>query len=284
MPMNVLVDAINQNFRQIEDESRRKVFTDEDGNDTIIIGREEDGNYNIKVAAKGYNANTASDDQLVMSSKWNMWKIIASGVKYMNPATTRRSGNLSLTSTYIGYVGDIFIPIKNIPTPASSSLTQRIQVFVRDWSTKADLNKSGTLYNDGTNRAEVVYSYFILYQYLVIRTTVVWVAGTVTFTPQSHALTNVYPYWEIANPTRAVPPGMGGAGAATGKYCYYDSIVYNPNTTAIEGYDQSSNHVSIAADSFSSIYSYTYRFYDNATSYKFPFDSFVPPIPAVAIS
>lgn len=285
MPANVMVDAINQNFRQIEAESRRKVFTDDQGNDRILLGKKEDGDYAVKVSAPGYNVDTASDDELVMSSDWVMWKIIASGSKYLDPSLTRRSGSLSLTSTYIGYVSDVFIPIVNLPDPTASNFTNRLQVFVRDWLTKRDLNFSGTFYNDGTNKAFVVYSYIITGQYLVLRTTVRWDAGTVSITPRSHATANYYPYWEIANPTRSVPGGMGGGGTFTGKYVYYDSVTYNPYDYALEGYQNPAfTYTTIAADSFSSIYSYTYQFIDNATSYRFPFDSVVPYYPSVDVS
>lgn len=284
MPQNVMIDAINQNFRQIEQESRRKVVTDEDGKDRIIIGRKEDGGYAVKVSAAGYDVNSASDDQLVMNSDWNMWKIIASGSKYFNPTLTRRSGSLSLTSSNIGYVHDIFIPIQNLPNPTATSFTNRLQVFVRDWSTKQDLNFSGTFFNDGTNRATVTYSYIIFAKYLVLRTIVRWEAGTVSITPQSHATRNVYPYWEIANPTRLTPGGQGGGGSPTGQFVYYDSVVYNPYTITLYGTDTSFTNTSIAADSFSSVYSYTYQFQDSATGYRFPYDSQVPYIPAVTVS
>lgn len=284
MPQNVMIDAINQNFRQIEGESRRKVVTDEDGKDRIIIGRKEDGGYAVKVSATGYDVNIASDDQLVMNSDWQMWKIIASGQKYMNPTSTRRSGSLSLTSTYIGYVNDVFIPIQNLPNPTASNFANRLQVFVRDFSTKRDLNFSGTFFNNGTNRATVQYSYIIYGKYLVLRTTVRWEAGTVSITPQSHALMNVNPYWEIANPTRATPGGMGGGGSPTGQYVYYDSVTYNPYTITLYGTDASFSPASIAADSFSSVYSYTYQFQDAATGYRFPYDSIVPYFPSVTVN
>lgn len=283
MPQNTLIDAINQNFRQIESESRRKVVTDENGYDRIIIGRQEDGTYSIKVSGVGASVGTATDDQLVMNSDWNMWKIIASGNMYLNPSLTRRGGTLSLTSSNIGYVSDVFIPIRNLTNPTASSFTNRLQVFVRDFATKRDLHFSGTLYHDGSNWATVNYRYSIFGKYLVIRTVIRWMAGTVTITPQSWAIANTNPYWEIANPTRLVPPGQGGGGSPTGQFVYYDSVVANPYTNALAGFDTSLNRVSIAANSISLLYTYTYQFIDNATGYRFPMDNEVPYQPAVDV-
>lgn len=276
MSQQTMVDAINQNFRQIEAESRRKVITDENGDDRILLGRKETGDYAVKVSAVGYDVNTATDDQLVMSSDWNMWKIIASGQKFFLPTTIRRAGSLTLNSTYIGYISDVFIPIQNLPDPNSTSFTNRLQVFVRDMNTKKDLNYSGIFFNDGTNRAQVVYSYALSGKYLVLRTTIVWESGSVTVTPQSHAQGQLSAYWEIANPTRAIPPGMGGGGAPTGQYVYCDAIIYNPYTYSLTGYDYSYNRITIAADSFSSLSSSTYQFPDSTYGYRFPYDSPVP--------
>lgn len=60
MPQNVMIDAINQNFRQIEGESRRKVITDEDGTDRIVLGKLEDGTYALIITQKGVDVNSAT--------------------------------------------------------------------------------------------------------------------------------------------------------------------------------------------------------------------------------
>lgn len=57
MTKQVMVDAINQNFRQIEAESRRKVITDEDGNDRIVLGKLVDGTYNLVISAPGIDVD-----------------------------------------------------------------------------------------------------------------------------------------------------------------------------------------------------------------------------------
>lgn len=49
MDKNTMISAINDAFRQIQAENRRQVITDENGNDIIVIGRQEDGSYNISM-------------------------------------------------------------------------------------------------------------------------------------------------------------------------------------------------------------------------------------------
>jgi len=53
-------------------------------NDRIIAGFQKDGfgnkNFGFKVSQEGYDVKTATDDQLIMSSSFNMLKIIQSGI------------------------------------------------------------------------------------------------------------------------------------------------------------------------------------------------------------
>ncbi len=288
MPQNVMIDAINQNFRQIEGESRRKVVTDEDGKDRIIIGKKEDGEYAIKVSATGYDVNTADDDQLVMNSDWNMWKIIASGSTVnMTPSSTKRSSGFTLNGTNVGYVSDICIPIRNLTVPNASvfSYNSKPQVFLRNAITKRDMNFSQNFYNDGTNQSDINYTYFISGKYLVMRTIVRWVKGSLYMIPNIETYDDGSLYWEIANPTRNVPGGMGGGGSPTGGYIFYDSVTANPYTNDLPGYlPDAVTRSTVPANTYSSIYSYTYQFIDAATTYKFPSAvSRVPVIPAVDI-
>lgn len=277
MDIATLVNALNQNFNQIQSQDRRKVITDEDGNDRIVLGKQEDGTYAIRVSGDGSDVDTATTDELVMSSDWKMWKIINSGsMSYLDPTLIRRSGTLNLTSTYIGYTSDIFIylPVVKDILAATQYFTGKVQVFIRENGDKRDIKDSGVLYHDGTNRAHYNHSYFFHSDgYLVIRTDIRWIAGTVTITPRSWALPATVPYWEVANPTRAVPGGMGGGGTPAGKYVYYDSVIYNGDTQDFNYYDLSYNPQTISPGEFTSIYSYTYQFIDNATSYRYPHDS-----------
>lgn len=288
MPQNVMIDAINQNFRQIEGESRRKVVTDEDGKDRIIIGKKEDGEYAIKVSATGYDVNTATDDQLVMNSDWNMWKIISSGTTYgMTYSAIKRGTSIVLNSSNIGYIADICIPIRNLTVPNSSlfSFTSKPQVFIRNSISKKNMTFTTNFYNDGTNKIDVHYNYFISGKYLVMRTMLRWVAGSVTLTPVNEAFEDGQLYWEIANPTRSTPGGMGGGGSPTGQYVFYDSVTANPYTNDLSGYlPDAITRATVTANTYSSIYSYTYQFFDTNQGYYFPSGNYtLPVIPAVDI-
>jgi len=284
MDMATMVNALNTNFNQVQSQDRRKVITDEDGKDRIVLGKQEDGTYAIRVSGVGEDVDTASQDELVMSSDWKMWKIVNSGSATFNYTNMRRSGTLALNSTYIGYTSDIFIYIPKIRDLLADIqyFTGKVQVFVRENGSKEDIKDSGILYHDGTNWATYHHTYYLHRDgYLQIRTDVRWMGGTVTIEPRTWALPVTTPYWEIANPTRAVPGGMGGGGTETGRYVYYDSVVYNGDTATLNAYDDSSNPVQIAPGGYSSIRSRTHRFLDDATSWRYPKDRQVfayPPI------
>lgn len=286
MDMATLVNALNNNFNQVQSQDRRKVITDEDGKDRIVLGKQEDGTYAIRVSGVGDDVDTASQDELVMSSDWKMWKIVNSGSATFDYTNMRRSGTLALNSTYIGYTSDIFIYVPKVRDLLADTqdFTGKVQVFVRDNATKEDIKDSGILYHDGTNWATYHHTYYLYRDgYLQIRTDVRWMGGTVTITPRTWALPVTDLYWEIANPTRAVPGGSGDGGSPTGKYVYYDSVVYNGDTAVLNAYDDSSNPVQIAPGGYSSIRSYTYQFLDNADSWRYPKDRIVLPYPPIDI-
>jgi len=286
MPQNVMIDAINQNFRQIESESRRKVVTDENGYDRIIIGRQEDGTYSIKVSAPNVSVGTASDNQLVMNSDWNMWKIVHSGTTLGMTTPPKRNSSITLNSANVGYISDICIPIRNATVPLASLFDSNAkpQVFVRETRTKKNLVYTTNFWNDGTNRVDIYYSYFLNGKYLVIRTLLRWVTGSVSFTPYNETFEDGSVYWEIANPTRSVPGGSGGGGSPVGGYVFYDSVTCNPYTNDLAGFDNSFNRVTVASRTYSSLYSYTYQFIDGNSTAHFPSGFYtLPVIPAVDI-
>lgn len=53
MDINALVQAINENFRQVESENRTKIIVDENGKKRAILGRAPSGEYLIAVSAQG---------------------------------------------------------------------------------------------------------------------------------------------------------------------------------------------------------------------------------------
>lgn len=76
----------------------------------ILIGSQTDGfgvgrNYGIKVAQQGIDVRDASSDQLVMSSAFNNFKIIATGSITVTRNAASPSGSSSLYVTSLGGTG-----------------------------------------------------------------------------------------------------------------------------------------------------------------------------------
>lgn len=287
MDMATLINALNQNFNQVQSQDRRKTITDENGIDRIVLGRQDDGRYAVRVSLDGYDVDTATDDQLVMNSDWNMWKIISSGSTLGMTGTIKRNSSITINSTNIGYIADICIPIRNLTVPLASVFSQssKPQIFLRNALSKKNMVFTTNFYNDGTNAIEVHYNYFLYDKYLVMRTMLRWVKGSVTINPSTEIYEDGNLYWEIANPTRSVPGGQGGGGSPTGQYVYYDSVTANPYTNELSGYDQSLNPVTLSPRTYSSVYSYTYQFFDANQGYHFPSGTYtLPVIPAVDIN
>lgn len=230
MPTEVMIDAINQNFRQLESESRRKVITDENGVDRILIGREEGGKYAVKVSGDGKDVNRATPDELVMSSEWDLWKIINHGQIFDDGTSVARSGSVSLTSSNIAYVSDIYIKIDDIygntEDVNTSGYAGQLQAFVRDASYRKDLSNSRVQYWDGTNLAMRHDCYFVTHGgWITIRRMFRWRAGTVSLIPRLYMGINAY--WAIANPSRVFVGGQGGGGTPTGQNYFHDRVIYN---------------------------------------------------------
>ena len=53
MKMDTLVNAINNNFNQLELENRTKIIKDENGVNRIILGRLPDGSYALVISKDG---------------------------------------------------------------------------------------------------------------------------------------------------------------------------------------------------------------------------------------
>lgn len=264
MDMATLINALNQNFNQIQSQDRRKVITDEDGFDRIVLGKQENGSYAIKVSEDGKDANTATDDELVMSSDWQMWKIINSSANThtgqyvsLDVNECRRSGNITLNGTYIGYVSLVNIPIPNLDFENADGFIGRMQIFVRNWTTKSELDYHSSIFNDGTNMFEVNHTFYrgSNTENLVLATVIRRTAGSWTFAPRSEALLPPL-YWDIANPTRTPIGGMGGGGSPTGSYIYIDEVDYDYQNNTYSNYQ-----------------AFTGQFADAAISARFPYNS-----------
>lgn len=98
MDMGTLVNAVNNNFRQVEAENRTKVIKDEEGIDRVIMGRLPDSTYGIKVSKPGIGVLTADDNDLIFSSSNNLFKIVDSGSIPMEMPTVPAGQNRLVTA------------------------------------------------------------------------------------------------------------------------------------------------------------------------------------------
>lgn len=73
----------------------------------VAVGLLSDGTFGMKVSQDGYDVSTATDDQLVFNSNYNMFKIVASGsvnLGIVYTGTTVAAGTQSYTLTHnLGY-------------------------------------------------------------------------------------------------------------------------------------------------------------------------------------
>lgn len=60
MDESTRANAINENFRQIQSESRTQIIKDENGQARILIGRTPDGEYLIAISAPGVDVLEAT--------------------------------------------------------------------------------------------------------------------------------------------------------------------------------------------------------------------------------
>ena len=98
MDQATILAAINNVFRQIEQENRTKIVKDEDGVDRIILGRNPDGSYGLRVSQPGKDVNTAEGSDLIFNSNQNIFKIVKVGNGEAPAIHTYETG----TNTYQG--------------------------------------------------------------------------------------------------------------------------------------------------------------------------------------
>jgi hypothetical protein len=103
---------INKNFAEIDNENVKKLFYDENGVPSIIIGIQQDGKSRIKVAKAGYDVTTAADSELAFNSSQNVFKIVQTGTgSFTKPAntvvaSTTITHNLGFQPAFVAYWWD----------------------------------------------------------------------------------------------------------------------------------------------------------------------------------
>lgn len=217
------VDAIGGGLR-FEQDNNRIIGRAADNKPNLIISSVPGESPLIEVALDGYDVSSATDDQKVMSSKFNMWKIIATG----DINTAPRNDSITLSGNNIGYQFDVFV---NTNIPITDTLTGHMLININS-SFGIPFSKSGYLYNDGTNIVIFNNTYMLdpISGFLRVTQALRLISGSFTFNPYTTYIVRTIK-WDICNQTRMIIPGGGAVGPLSGKYFYYDAISHNYNGT-----------------------------------------------------
>ena len=213
---------------RFEQDNNRIIGRDENNIPNLILSSIPGEQSSFEISKQGYDVTTTTDDNKVMSSKFNMYKIIASG----DLTVTARNANITLTTTNIGY--KLTIVVKDVVSSANDmtgDLFVRVngKTYYSIIADQMDIKGSGNFYDNGTNKAIYSYDYKISKSNLIIEFKVRLTAGTLTFNPSQVFFGMLH--WEICNHTIQSTTGGGAVLPNDGKYYYSDYIVYNPNGT-----------------------------------------------------
>lgn len=122
--------------------------------DRVLIGFQKDGfgsgeDYGIKVSEDGVDVKTASDDELIMSSGFNMFKIIATGTVTLNASAA--PGTYTTTVAH----GQSFIPtchaFINVPSFPAGSWLSGTYVEAGPVAGEQHLGSVSYVWSDSTN-------------------------------------------------------------------------------------------------------------------------------------
>lgn len=218
-------------FGQNSDGSTNLKFFDVNNVGVAQFGRNSNGSTTLDVAKSGIEVSTATADQKIMSSSFNLWKIFKEGtLPYTSLAP--RNASLTLGTTYIGYEFRISVNILD----AGATFTNNALLNICFLYSKRQINGSGTWYDDGTNKviykwnAECVYNS----NQIAITYRLRLIAGTYTFNPNTDTrLPFRSPlYYQIANTTQGtILAGVYASSSGDGKYYYFDTITLNADGT-----------------------------------------------------
>lgn len=230
----------------LEEDNNRLIMYDENKIPSAIFGQVLDGSTQVEVAQPGYNILTCTDDQKILSSKFNMYKVISSGTLTLEP----RDEDITLATTTIGY--QYRIKIKDVVPTGKDIIGSLLVRVLGKWESlspsQMDIKGSGNFYDNGTNKAIFDYHYFVQDRDLYIIFNVRLTAGSLSFNPKDIFAGTIY--WEICNQTNRDAAGGGGTNVGDGKYYYLDYIIYNTDGTTntalasslAEFYNGESNH------------------------------------------
>lgn len=103
--------GVNSGKVRLEQGNNRLIVND-GTRDRLIIGEEDDGDIVVKLSQSAYDVKTATSAQLVMSSEFNMFKIVQSGTTSISKTATN-SGTFVDVSHSLGYTPLVLAFINN---------------------------------------------------------------------------------------------------------------------------------------------------------------------------
>lgn len=100
-----LANQVNSVIRDVQGLQTVNVFKDETGTRRVLLGKQGDGSYGLKVSQPTFDVYTAADDDLIFNSSNNVPKIVVSDTATID-ATSSTAGS-AITETVphnLGYV------------------------------------------------------------------------------------------------------------------------------------------------------------------------------------
>lgn len=224
------IDSV-QNGRFRIEKDRNRLISNDGTTDVLLIGDRGDGTIVVDLAREGFDVKTAEVNDLVFSSRFNLFKIIHLG-DITTP--TPRNSTVTLSGSNIGYVFEILIDIFDGLNP-TKRLDGDLLINICWDINKVPINGSGVFYDDGTNKVNYKWSakYLLNTQYIKVKYELRLMAGSYSFNPSTSTRVPFKNdiYYQIANMTQDVQIGTGGVGAGDGKFYFLDKIYYLSNGT-----------------------------------------------------
>jgi hypothetical protein len=215
---------------RLEEGNNRLIVSDSE-TDILLIGQRPDGQIVVDLANVGFDVKTADINDLVFSSRFNLYKIIHYG---FITSPTPRNATVTLSGNNIGYVFDVYVDVFN--GTGDTQLLEGDLLMNICWDfKKTPITGSGLFYDDGTNKVQYKWSTGNVFNspYIHVRYELRLLAGSYAFNPATSGRVPFARsfYYQVANMTNALQSGMGGTGTGDGKFYYLDQISYYPDGT-----------------------------------------------------
>lgn len=114
-PYEDLIAIINEIITRLDDENITKII--KNGNtERIIFGQRADGTYGLDISKEGKGVTTASDDELIMSSRFNMFKIVESDtftIPSFDVASGAKESSTKIITHNLGFKPTVFAYASN---------------------------------------------------------------------------------------------------------------------------------------------------------------------------